>query len=538
MTRFIMSAAMALACFLLLASGANATTFSFTCTGAAGELQPRLNGTSAWTVGGTAKPASGDTIEIDGTTNNAFCNGDIFVATSGLTFRNHLGSEGVIPADIINGMFEVSGAHITIDGILMLCTGCSPTTTNTTGLSGFGEDGALALHDGATVVLKNSVVAGSQTSGIFLTRNSAISVVSSSIANNGQSGTGGGEFASGIFAGAGSSVRLGNPDGSGTVGIGGNGKSGGVCPGFGVFLAEGSSLTSFAANMGGAGTSTDVNSQNNCGQIMLQGASSARIEGTTITQTTANFAALQAFGGSSIVTTKNAASAVTTISSGANGAILLGGAASAMFNSSTISSTGTAVAAVEAAASSTIILASGNNISAATAGGIAFQVDHSSSLFQIQGTNFGFTNSAETVTGSAFIQVQSSMDVGTGLVGGLPSMNWTVPSGSCILVQQNSSFRMSGGVAIAGAAPAACALNGGTISSTIVFQQESNGFFNLSRGGTDNIGGGGGVSCLFAGMPNAHVTGKANISPAGAQPVIIGSWAAASTATSPGCLGP
>ena len=537
MTRFIMSAAMALACFLLLASGANATTFSFTCTGAAGELQPRLNGTSAWTAGGTAKPASGDTIEIDGTTNNAFCNGDIFVATSGLTFRNHLGSEGVIPADIINGMFEVSGAHITIDGILMLCTGCSPTTTNTTGLSGFGEDGALALHDGATVVLKNSVVAGSQTSGIFLTRNSAISVVSSSIANNGQSGTGG-EFASGIFAGAGSSVRLGNPDGSGTVGIGGNGKSGGVCPGFGVFLAEGSSLTSFAANIGGAGTSTDVNSQNNCGQIMLQGASSARIEGTTITQTTANFAALQAFGGSSIVTTKNAASAVTTISSGANGAILLGGAASAMFNSSTISSTGIAVAAVEAAASSTIILASGNNISAATAGGIAFQVDHSSSLFQIQGTNFGFTNSAETVTGSAFIQVQSSMDVGTGLVGGLPSMNWTVPSGSCILVQQNSSFRMSGGVAIAGAAPAACALNGGTVSSTIVFQQESNGFFNLSRGGTDNIGGGGGVSCLFAGMPNAHVTGKANISPAGAQPVIIGSWAASSTATSPGCLGP
>ena len=538
MIRLVVGAAVALVTLFLLASGASATTYSFSCTGAAGELQLRLNGSAAWTSPASmAKPVGGDTIEIDGTTNNAFCNGDIFVNTSGLTFENHLGSNAVVAADIINGMFEVSGAHITINGILMLCTGCSSTTTNTTGLSGFAEDGALALHDGATVLLKNSVVAGSKTSGIFLTRNSAISVVSSSIANNGQSGSDG-QFASGVYADGGSSVRLGNPDGSGTVGIGGNGNTGGVCPGYGVFLAEGGSLISYAATIGGAGTSTDVNSQNTCGQIMLQGASSARLLGTTVTQTTVNFAAIQAVGSSSFMTTKNAASAVTTISSGNNGAILLGGAASAMFNSSTISSTGTSVAAVEAAASSTVILASGNNVSAATAGGIAFQIDHSSSLSQIQGTNFGFTNSAETVTGSAFIQVQSSMDIGTGLVGGNPSMNWTVPSGSCILIQQNSSFRMSGGVAIAGAPAAACALNGGTVSTTIVFQQESNGFFNLSRGGTDNIGGGGGVSCLFAGMPNAHVTGKANISPAGAQPVIIGSWAAAATATSPGCLGP
>ena len=117
-------------------------------------------------------------------------------------------------------------------------------------------------------------------------------------------------------------------------------------------------------------------------------------------------------------------------------------------------------------------------------------------------------------------------------------MNWSVASGNCMLVQQNSSFRLSGGVAIAGAPAAACTLNGGAVSTTIVIQQESNAFFNVSRGGTDNISGGGAVSCLFAGMPNAHVTGKANISPAGAQPAIIGSWSAANTATSPGCLGP
>jgi len=543
MTRLICGAALALACFLLLAGAADANVYSFTCTGTTGELQARLRGISPWThtnggAGTTAAPVSGDIIEIDGTTNNAFCNGDIYLNTNGLTFRNHSATDVIIPADSINGMVEVDSAHVTIIGILLLCSGCVPSTTSTSGISTFPEDGIVVLHDGAALSLRNAVVSLSQTSGIYLTRNSAISLFGTTIANTGSGGSDA-QFASGIFAGQGSHVRLGEPDGNGFVEIGGNGNSSaGGCPGFGIYLAEGSSLDSFAANIGGAGTSNDAISQNTCGQILLEGASAARLAGTTVTQTTAQFTAIQAFGSSALKTMKNAAATATTISAGNSGAVLLGGASSAMFNSTTISSTGTSIAAVEAAASSTVILASGNTISAATAGGIAFQIDHSSSFFQIQGTNFGFTNAAENITGSAFVQVQSSMDLGTGHVGGLPSMNWTVPSGSCILVQQNSSLRMSGGVAIAGAPAAACTLNGGAVSTTIVFQQESNGFFNLGRGGTDAISGGGGVSCLFAGMPNAHVTGKANISPAGAQPVIIGSWTLAGTATSPGCLGP
>jgi hypothetical protein len=132
------------------------------------------------------------------------------------------------------------------------------------------------------------------------------------------------------------------------------------------------------------------------------------------------------------------------------------------------------------------------------------------------------------------------MDLGVGNLPSTtnPSLTWSVPSGSCILVQQNSSFRMSGGIAITGASPAACALNGGITSSTIVIQQESNAFFNVGNGGTDNISGGGGVECLFSSFPNAHVSGKANITPSSAQPVMIGTWAAAPSATSPGCLGP
>ena len=535
--KLMLSAAMALVCLLFLASGANAATFRYACTGTAGELQPRLNGTSAWTVGGTMKPAAGDTIEIDGTTNNAFCLGDVFVNTSGLTFKNHTGTDGVIPADVIDGMFEVAGARITIDGILLLCPGCSASTANTTGLSAFDEDGALLLHDGAAVVLENVVVADSPTSGIYLTGNSAITVLGSTIAGNGQNPSGV-PFSSGIFAGDASSVRLGNPDGSSGVTVAGNGKNGGGCPGFGIVLTQSSALQSFNATIGGAGTTNDGSSQNTCGQLLLESGSSARIEGNTITQTTAGSPAIQALASSSFITAENAASAFTSISSGNNGAVLLGAASSAVLNESTIISTGTSVATVEASGNSTATLAGGNIVSNSSGGGIVFQIDHSSSLVQIAAHQFGFTDAPDEVSGSAFIQVQSSADVGIGLITGVPSLSWTVSSGDCILIQQNSSFRLSGGVAIAGAPAAACSLNGGTVTTTIAIQQESNAFFNLGHGGALAISGGGGVSCIFTTFPNAHVNGKGNITPAGAQPVMIGSWVAALMASSPGCLGP
>src|SRR5262249_42061651 len=149
--------------------------------------------------------------------------------TSGLTFRNHTGSEALINTDDIDGMFEVAGAQITIDGIELLCSTCSPATANTTGLSNFPEDGALVLPDGAVALLANAKIAGSQTSGVFLTRNSAISIVSATIAGNVQAGSSAGPLASGIFAGQGSSVRLGNPDGTGAVTVAGNGFVNGAC---------------------------------------------------------------------------------------------------------------------------------------------------------------------------------------------------------------------------------------------------------------------------------------------------------------------
>jgi hypothetical protein len=142
------------------------------------------------------------------------------------------------------------------------------------------------------------------------------------------------------------------------------------------------------------------------------------------------------------------------------------------------------------------------------------------------------------MSGSAFVQEQSQMDVGMGVIASNPSLSWSLPAGDCILVQQNSSIRLSGGVAMAGAPASPCTLNGGTVSTTIVIQQESNGFFNLGAGGADAISGGGGVSCVFTSFPNAHVSGKGNLSPGSAQPVMIGNLTQALSATSPGCLGP
>jgi hypothetical protein len=541
MKRVLFCALWALGSFLLFASGANAHTYSYACTHTAGELQLRLNAQNPWTstdggAGTSAKPISGDIVEMDGTTNGVICLGDIFVNTTGLVFTNHTNTT-FVNADGMDGMFEVSGAHITIKGIVLSCSTCSPSTTNTTGLSTFGEDGALLLHDGAVVAFLNANIEGSLTAGAFLTRGASLSATSADISANGQSGLSG-PFSSGIFAESGSSVRLGTPSGTLPVTVAGNGKSGGGCPGFGILLTQNASLDSFAATIGGAGTASDDTSQNTCGQILMETGSSARLEGNTITQTTANVPAIQALASSSFITTANAVPTNTTISAGNNGAILLGGAASAVLNSSAVSSTGTGQATVEASASSTFVLAGGNNVSNATTGGIVFQMDHSSSIVQIPAHQFGFTDTADSLTGSAFIQVQSSADLGIGLISAAPSLTWSVPSGDCILVQQNSSFRLSGGIAITGAPAATCVLNGNNTSTTIVIQQESNAFFNLGHGGTLAISGGGGVSCVFTSFPNAHVNGKGNISPAGAQPVMIGSWSAANTATSPGCLGP
>jgi hypothetical protein len=547
MKRVLFNALWALGSLLLLANGAQAHTYTYQCTATVNEIQARINGTSPWTTtdggaGTTAPIASGDIVLLDSTTHGFLCSGDIFVNTSGVTFGNHSGTSS-LSTDAIVGMIEVAGANITINGLKFTCH-CASTTANTTGLGTFTEEATILLHDGATVLFENGEIIGSFNSGIFATGSSSISVVNSTIVSNGDDQIlTDPRFSSGIAADIGSRVRLGNPDHTGPVTIAANGDIPGgsaTCFGYGLFLTGGSTLESFAATIGGAGTTRTTTSQNVCGQILLLHGSSARLEGNTVTQTTVQVPAVQVLEGSALIATDNGAPSPvgTSISSGDAGAILLAAVSSATLQGSAIGSTGTSTATFEAAGSSTVTLAGGNFIANTTTGGIAFQIDHSSSLMQVLGQQLGFANAADTVEGSAFVQVQSSADLGVGLIGGNPSLNWSVPAGNCILVQQNSSFRLSGGVAIAGAPAATCALNGNNVSTTIVIQQESNAFFNVGRGGALTLSGGGDVSCVFTTFPNAHVNGKGNITPPGAQPVMIGSWPAANTATSPGCLGP
>jgi hypothetical protein len=205
---------------------------------------------------------------------------------------------------------------------------------------------------------------------------------------------------------------------------------------------------------------------------------------------------------------------------------------------STISQNTAADPAIFASDGSQFVSLGGNTISNSVSGALALTLQNGSLYHQRDESILFGPLEPDQIAGSAFVQVQSSLEIGAGLVSGAPSLVWALPTGNCILIQQNSSIRVSGGVEIDGAPPAVCTLNGGNVSTSIVIQQESNGFFNVGIGGTDAFTGGGGVSCTFTSFPNAHVAGKGNISPPSAQPAIIGNLSQALTATSPGCLGP
>jgi len=95
----------------------------------------------------------------------------------------------------------------------------------------------------------------------------------------------------------------------------------------------------------------------------------------------------------------------------------------------------------------------------------------------------------DTINGGGTVETQSTMDLGAGTVGGVPGLSWT----GAITVQQNSSFRMSGGASVTGG---------------VSLIQGSNGFFNKAAGGTNSAT----VTC--AGTGTSHVAGAAAVSPA------------------------
>ncbi len=102
----------------------------------------------------------------------------------------------------------------------------------------------------------------------------------------------------------------------------------------------------------------------------------------------------------------------------------------------------------------------------------AIEVDHVGALSDIGALpGFNFVAAVDTVTGNGVLQLQSTADLGAGLVSGNPTLVWTTGAGG-INVSQNSSLRFEGGVAITG---------------QVILAQGSNGFVNSAKApGTPN----------------------------------------------------
>jgi hypothetical protein len=368
-------------------------------------------------------------------------------------------------------------------------------------LSSQTENAALVLHSGADVLLENGNAELSATSGIWLDR-SAISVLRETVDLNGTGSTGI-AYTAGIYATHGSTVRLGDPNGTAAPDIVVNGSVS-KCPDYGIVLEKNSNLEAYAASIGASG------GENGCGELYLDAGSSATLQTAFVEHPTVAGTAITLLGGSSIVMEPNpfGLTGASTVTSGSGGALLITGASSVRLNSASISSTGSTVPTIEASGSSNLVLAGGNNICAGslsgsnctpTAGATAIEVDHSSSLQHLLATQLGYAASttAENVTGKGTVLMQSSADLGQGPVSGGYGLIWS----GALSVGQNSAIRMESGVHVTGAVQISAA---------------SNGYFNCNNNGNSCSGAGaaneidGTVQCLellaTPANPSVHVS--------------------------------
>ena len=428
-------------------------------------------------------PVPGDTIEI-----NAICTEDVTVTTPGLTIGNDTSSNSLNTSDGVQGQLEIAGASNTLINGILIGNASTPFA-----FAGAGELANLFIHDSGAVQLKNSQVSNGPLIGILALRSSAVSVLASTVSSNGI-GNADSNTNMGILAASNSTVYLGKNDGTNAATVMSN-------VGAGVAITDASSLSVFAANINGNGLD----------QVFLQGASSGLVTGAAsqiVAPSSGCCQAIFAGGGSTLdieqaaVVTGNQAHAAIALDASTlllQGSIVTSGAgASQPANSeATITASGNAVVA----------LAGGNNVCFGTVGigvpcnindlgggnaGFAINIAHVSTLLQVNAGLLGFTQAQDAIGGGGSVQLQSTVDLGLGLLAGsTPSLAWTSGSAN-IAVAQNSSFRLDGGTLITG---------------KLSVGQGSNAFFNKSAGGTNTITAG--VACNFATVPAAHLVASA-----------------------------
>ncbi|HXQ52409.1 MAG TPA: hypothetical protein VN802_15050 [Stellaceae bacterium] len=441
-------------------------------------------------------PVAGDVIQI-----NSICSEDILVRIPGLTITNDSGSPDTLTVgDGIQGQLEFAGVGNTvIDGILI---------GNDSGPFALGaaDIANLYVHDGASVALKNSQVANGPFIGILVARSSAVSVIDATVSGNGNGMATDNANNMGILATSSATVVLGNGDGTGPATIETNAGSG-------VVVSDGSSLVVNAATI--AGNATEAGG-NGLAQVLLLGASSGFITGqnaaaTTITAPSAGCCQAIFAGGASTLDVEQGAAIVgnkahAAIALDASTLLLQGSVVSSGVGAS---SPGASEPTIHGTGNSVVALAGNNNVCfgtpgpgatcTANSGGIALGVDHVSTLIQVPGKVLGYPSASDTVSGGGSVLLQSTVDLGLGLVSSgpslVPSLSWNT-SGAAINVAQNSSFRLDGGTNITGA---------------LKLTQSSNGFFNQSSGGTNTVSGG--VACNFNTVPATHVAGPTFVSP-------------------------
>ncbi|HUB98025.1 MAG TPA: right-handed parallel beta-helix repeat-containing protein [Stellaceae bacterium] len=392
---------------------------------------------------------------------------------------------------ITNDTGNLSGAYVSSDGIIghVTIAGPVPVAINGIVLEGTATDtgiaGTVLLERGASVTITNAQIAYGQRNGVALQESSTAEIDNVSIYSNGIAGIA--NASNGISAVGGSHVELGAMNSNGSINAPA-GVSISQNTGNGLFVGADSRLTmSSGAVYGNLGI-----------QIMAVGSALVTLADTFVAQSSAPPApaayAIEGMG----TTTLTLLDGTTVEGGGYAGAVQVASSSALILVGVSLSNNLSSEPTVNASVNSSIDLSGGNQITNNASGGVAAQIDHMSGLYQaLYGGSaaalapgpWTATPNTDTITGAGISVMDSTVDLGVGLLGGNQSLVWN----GTVTMSQSSTFRMSGGA---------------TINGSLTLAQGSNGYFSNANGGSGNVVTGG-VTCPGT-VAVSHVAAPAN----------------------------